>query len=97
MSTTHLTEARLQAIKQVDSAKTIFWVCIGLTGLCEASFLIALFMHLDWSDPLHRILAICTGLIYGTLGLAVMALGAYNRWWAMRIVQAVQLGPDETE
>ncbi|MDF1837292.1 MAG: hypothetical protein P1V35_05450 [Planctomycetota bacterium] len=97
MSQDNLKEARLRAIEKVDGAKTAFWICLGLTGLCEGGFLIALLWNIDWAEPLHRLLAICTGLIYGTLGLGVLALGAYNRWWALRIVQAVQLGPDELE
>ena len=95
MNEQELERARLAAIKQVAGAERFFLLCVVLTALCEAIFLVCLFWQMDWSDPVQRLIVISTGLVYGTLGMAVLALGAYQRWWALRIVRAIQLGPEE--
>jgi hypothetical protein len=94
MNEEQLQAARMQAIAKVSGANKAFLVCVLMTGLCEIGFAVAIFMELDWNDQTHRLIMLTTGLVYGTLGLAVTALGAYNRLWALRIVQAVQLGPE---
>jgi drug/metabolite transporter (DMT)-like permease len=97
MNEEQLQAARIAAIKRVGVAKLSFWVCLVMTGTCEVFFLGALLWEVDWQDPTQRLLMIATGLVYGTLGMAVTALGAYNRLWALRIVQAIQLGPAQSE
>lgn len=95
MNETELDAMRANTLRRVDRARSNFWVLFGLTGLCELVLLVALLYHVDWGNDLHRVILLATFLVYWTLGLAVIALGAYTRWWALKIVQAVQLGPED--
>lgn len=94
MNDSKLDAARGQALAAMDKARRVVIWLVVLTAACEAMLLIALLVHMDWGNDLHRLIVIATFLVYWTLGFAVLALGAYTRWWALRIVRAVQLGPE---
>lgn len=86
-----LDRIRGAALDRVDKARRWFWTFFWLTGLCEGAMLLTVFWLTDWDDGLHHLILAIGGLIYLTLGTALIALGAFTNWCTQRILQALPL------
>lgn len=89
---TDLDRIRGAALDRVDRARKAFWAMVILTGISEAALLIAVMLQMDFDDPLHKLLLAIAGLIYITLGTAIMALGAYMSLCTQRVLKGLSVG-----
>ena len=100
MNKAELREARFRAADRVGGTWKMFWVILGMTGIWGFAFLFTLTTCMDLTDPVQRLIVIATlfmtGLICGTIAMAVIALAGYTRWSSAGILQAVKTGPDKT-
>jgi hypothetical protein len=76
------------ALDRIDQARRWFWTFFWLTALCEVGMLVTVLLLIDWSNSLHHLLLAIAVLIYMTLGLAILALGAYMNWCTQRLLDA---------
>ncbi|MDA1266860.1 MAG: hypothetical protein O2816_17405 [Planctomycetota bacterium] len=93
MNQPDLDRIRGAALDQVDRARRGFYWFFALTCGVEFVLLFTVYMLTDWGDPLHKLLIAVAGLIYLTLGAALLALGAYMNWGMQRLLIAA--GKDE--
>jgi len=92
MNQPDLDRIRGAALDQVDHARRGFYGFIALTSGVEVVLLFTVYLLTDWSDPLHKLLIAVAGLIYLTLGAALLALGAYMNWGLQRLLIATGKG-----
>ena len=92
MSDTHqVDQARNNALDQIEKhEKNLFWALIGI-GLYELTFLILLVYFMDFSNQTHLVMFTSTFLVYGTLGLIILAFGLHFNRGIERILKAIQL------
>ena len=89
MNQPDLDRIRGAALDQVDSAQRAFYSFLALTCVVEVVLLFTVYLLTDWGDPLHKLLIAIAGLIYLTLGAALLALGAYMNWGMQRLLSGV--------
>lgn len=89
MTEPNLDALRKEALDRVDSSRTFFFWMVNLTMLVEVGFLGLVWWLTDWSDPLHQLMVAIAGLIYLTLGVALLALGAFVNFCTRRVLLAV--------
>lgn len=82
--------ATRMTLDRVDAARrqyfTVFLAAAALEGVGLGTFLLLA----DLSNRTHVLILVAAVLTYGTIGLGLCALGVYTRWWALRIVQAIE-------
>lgn len=66
----------------------VWW--FGAAAVVEAIMLVAFLMVMDFDDRLHWLILIAAFLVYGTLTLVVIALGAYTRHWILRVLDVLE-------
>ena len=88
--TPDLDRIRGAALDRVDRARRWFWGFFWMTAAIEGVLVVVVLLLADWSDPLHHLLLAIAGLIYLTLGSAILALGAYVAWSLQRILAAIE-------
>ena len=76
------------AMAQADRTRRWIIVALVFVGLIEGCGIIGFALLADWSDRLHILLGLCTLMIYATLGLGMVALGAYVRECSLRVISA---------
>jgi hypothetical protein len=81
---------RAEAMRRVDRAERDFRVMFVLAALVEGATLACFLLMMNFRDPLHRLLLAHAVLVYGTLAIGLVALGAYVRQSVLRVLQAVQ-------
>lgn len=90
----HLNGIRRMALDRVDRSRKahLYWLVIAAIweGACLVTFLLLMDIH----DRLHWLLLVSAGLIYGTLGFSLIALGAYTRSGVLRVLTAIELLDD---
>jgi len=64
---------------------------IVAAGVIEAACLLAFVWLADIHDRTHVLLLVTAFLIYGTLALGMLALGAFTQSWCLRILRAIEL------
>ena len=84
-------------LRRMERSRQAYLCWIILAGLVEGGSLLAFVLLADWSDPLHQLLAVMSLLIYGTLGLSLMSLFFYVRYWMLRVIKAVEVLADDDE
>lgn len=89
-TTERLDEMRAEALRRVDRAERDFKMLFVGAAIVEGLALAGFFLLMDFKDPLHRLLLVHAVLIYGTLAIGLVALGAYVRKNALRVLQAVE-------
>lgn len=82
-------EVRRTALGRIDSIRKFASGLVVVIAIVEAALLIKLLTMVDFADHLQVMLLVMTGLIYGTLGLGLVALGAYIRFWILQAVKAL--------
>lgn len=72
---------------------------IVAAGVIEAGCLVAFVGLADFHDRLHQLLLVTAFLVYGTLAMGMLALGAFTQSWCLRILRAIELldGPQRGE
>lgn len=86
-----------RTLDRIDRARRqCFGAFVG-AALLEGAGLFAFAWLADFSDRTHLLILIAAVLTYGTIGIGLVALGVYTRWWALRIVQAVQQAGEPIE
>lgn len=87
---TKLDALRDKALNDVDAAESRFRKLIALAGLIEAILLGAFLVLMDFGDVLHWLLLVSALLVYVTLSVGLVALGAYVRTNTLRILTAME-------
>lgn len=87
-------QLRTQALAAVDRARTFFRACIVVAALVEAAGLLGLVLFADFKDPTHRLVLVQTLLVYGTLGLGILAIGILVRQGTLQVLAAIESGID---
>lgn len=90
-----LAALRRDVLGQIDRVRRFASGTLVVVAIVEAALFIKLLTMVDFADHLHVMLLVITGLVYGTLGLGLVALGAYVRFWILQAVKALE--PRATE
>ncbi len=77
------------ALDRVDAARRQYFGMFIAAAALEGLGLGAFVLLADFSNRTHLLILIAAILTYGTIGLGLCALGVYTRWWALRIVRAM--------
>lgn len=82
-------DVRRTALGKIDNIRRGASALVVVIAIVEAALLIKLLTMVDFADHLQVMLLVITGLVYGTLGLGLVALGAYIRFWILLAVKAL--------
>lgn len=88
---TDLDELRHNALERIDRSERAFRGWVIAAGVVEAAGLIAFILLADFSDRTHLLLLVAALLIYGTLAMGIIALGAFIRVGLLRVVKAIEV------
>ena len=91
METRDLDRVRGAALDRIAAARRKFRYLIVGAGAVEALFLVLVLEMADLSDQLHLLILFSAFLIYGTLGMCVLALGGYVNLSTQRILKSLEL------
>lgn len=78
-------------LEKIDRSRTHYYGAFVGAALLEAAGLVAYLLLADLRDRTHLLILIAAVLTYGTIAIGLVTLGTYTRWWALRIVHAVDL------
>lgn len=82
---------RLAALDEVDRAERAFKAVIWAAGLVEATLLGTFLLLMDFGQRLHWLILVGAGLVYITLSVGLLALGAKGRVNTLQILKAIEL------
>lgn len=91
MTEDSLDRIRGAALDRIEKARRWLFIAIAGAGLAEGGFLGAYIYLMDFSDRLHVLVLIAACLIYVTLSICVIALGAYIQMSTQRILKGLEL------
>ena len=95
-SAADLDRHRLAALGRIDRSRRRVWQLVGFTAALEAVLLVTAVLLADLTDEDHRLLLVCSFLLYWTLGMGLVALGAYAHLCTQRVLRAVDTwGPGD--
>lgn len=83
---TDLEKMRANALAKMDAAERWFKTALVGALLFEGLFTIGILRYIDWRDPLHLLIACCTGVIYMPIVLGLVALGAHMNRCTLRVL-----------
>ena len=86
---------RRTTLARVEKSERARWWLIVAAAVIEGTCLIAFILLADFGNRLHILLLIGAGLVYGTLAMGILALGAFTQSWCLRILNAIELLGDE--
>lgn len=86
-----LDEVRRDVLARAERREEHHRMFIFAGAVVEAGCLVAFAFLADFSDRLHILLLLTAFLVYGTLAMGLMALGAYTRSWCLRLLTAIEL------
>ena len=89
--------ARRAALESVDRAEQRFKGVVLAAAAMETGLLATFLWLMDFDEPLHWLLLVSAGLVYGTLGIGLVALGAYVRMSTLRVLKALELRDGDAE
>ncbi|HEU4889123.1 MAG TPA: hypothetical protein VFV49_14655 [Thermoanaerobaculia bacterium] len=81
-----LEQMRANALKQMDRAERNFKVSLYGAVIFEGLFTLGIIYFIDFKDPLHMLIACCTGVIYMPVILGLVALGAHMNRGILRVL-----------
>lgn len=81
-------------LDRIDKAHRHYLGAFIGAALLEGAGLLAFALLADFTNRTHVLILVAAVLTYGTLGIGLVTLGVYTRWWALRIVRAIELGHD---
>ena len=79
---------------QVERSERDVTVAIVFVAIAELAGLIGFLLLMDFGERLHWLLLVMSFLIYGTLTLGLVALGAFVRHLTLRVIKAIELQHD---
>lgn len=85
-----------EALDRVDRARRHYFGAFAAAAAIEGLGLGGFLLLSDLSNRTHVLILLAAVLTYGTIGLGLCALGAYTRWWALKIVSALDEKGDNT-
>jgi hypothetical protein len=85
-----LDQMRANALKQMDRAARNFRLALYGAVLFEGLFTIGILYFIDFKNPLHLLIACCTGVIYMPIVLGLVALGAYVNRNTLRVLARLE-------
>ena len=91
----HLNGIRRTTLAQVEKSERARRLWIAAAAVIEGVCLIAFILLADFDNRTHILLLIGAGLVYGTLGMGILALGAFTQSWCLRILNAIELLADQ--
>jgi len=92
---TDLEKMRANALAKIDAAERWFKTALFGAVLFEGLFTAGIVWFIDWRDPLHLLIACCTGVIYMPIVLGLVALGAHVNRCTLRVLARLDDVPRE--
>ncbi len=89
-----LDQARGITLDKIESSARAYKGFFVGAACCELICLIAYFWLMDFHNKEHWLLLVMAFLIYGTVGIGLLALAAWNRHWGLRLLAAIELLDD---
>lgn len=86
---------RRDTLARVEKSERARNLWIAAAAVIEAACLITFILLADFGERLHLLLFVGTLLVYGTLAMGILALGAFTQSWCLRILCAIELLNDE--
>jgi len=86
-----LNEIRHGVLARAEKREKRYRLWIVAAGVIEAACLLAFVGLADFHDRTHVLLLITAFLVYGTLAMGMLALGAFTQSWCLRILRAIEL------
>ena len=86
---------RLKTLARVEKSERARRWWIVAAAVMEGACLIALILLVDFGNRLHLLLFVGASLVYGTLAMGILALGAFTQSWCLRILNAIELLEDD--
>ena len=80
---------RSNVLEEIDENRRTCKIFIWAAGITEAVCLTTFLLLMDFGERSHWLLLVAAVLIYGTLGLGLVALGAHSRACMMRVLQVL--------
>lgn len=82
--------ARAAALDRIDRAERSVKLWLGAVAVIEAALLLSYIALANFGNRMHLLLFVATLLVYLTLGLGLVALGAYVRQTNLRTLAAIE-------
>lgn len=92
---TDLNGIRRATLARVEKSERARRLWIAAAAVIEATCLIVFILLADFHNRLHLLLLVGAGLVYGTLAMGILALGAFTQSWCLRILNAIELLDEE--
>lgn len=86
MNMNDLEQMRANALRQMDRAERNFKVSLYGAVIFEGLFTLGILYFIDFKNPLHLLIACCTGVIYMPVILGLVALGAHVNRGILRVL-----------
>jgi hypothetical protein len=90
---TDLDAIRRTAIQRVARTDAFFRMALLAAALLEAGGLAGILLLADFKDRLHQLILAQTLLVYGTLAMGLVAVGALVRLGTLRVLSALEPSP----
>lgn len=84
-------QARREALNQIDKKEKRFKILIVFIALLEGLLLFLLIYNMNWGNDTHLLIFIATLLIYGVLGMGIVALGVFINLNTLKILKAIDV------
>lgn len=86
-----LDEIRQGVLARAEKREKRYRLWIVAAGVIEVACLLAFVLLADFHDRSHLLLLVAAFLVYGTLAMGMLALGAFTQSWCLRILRAIEL------
>jgi hypothetical protein len=86
--------ARVAALERVKRGELYVRLAVIAAAVVEAAGLLGFLLLMDFGNRLHLLLLVMAFLIYGTLAMGIIALGAYVNLCSQRILKALLVGDE---
>jgi hypothetical protein len=87
-----LDQMRAKALEQMDRAQRNFKAAFFGAVIFEGLFTLGILYFIDFKNPLHLLIACCTGVIYMPVILGLVALGAHVNRNTLRVLARLDDG-----
>ena len=82
---------RGSALDRIDRARRAFIALLVATAVIECACLVTYLVLMDFGNRVHLLILVGSVLVYMTLGVGLLTLGAYVGWMTQRVLKAVEL------
>lgn len=91
MNNENIESVRKGALNAIDKSEKNFKWLIAIIALLEGVLIISLVYNMDWSNKTHIVIFLATMLVYGVLGMGMVALGAFTRLNTLKVIKAIDV------